>query len=256
MLCCLHLKMLDSPRFLCFLHPKKFDFPGFCAVGTLKKNSKDFCAVCVLKRLIFRDFRSAYLNMFKFSGFLCLLLEVLDFPEFLCCLHLNLDGPNRQSPIASVQRTRSTLAGHSAGLRGTNTTPTNANRAIRIAMQRTQGLRRPNSVFFRERYDRQWTLAIRIAAITLASDSATTLARFRPSKHLNMLKSCTQECLIFQDCVLSPPKTLLFPVCGCLHLKLLKVPGFLRTNFQDFCAVCTAWFSKIFVLLAPKIEST
>ena len=49
-----------------------------------------------------------------------------------------LDGPNRQSPIASVQRTRSTLAGHSAGPLGTNTTPTNANRAIRIAAQRTQ----------------------------------------------------------------------------------------------------------------------
>ena len=59
----------------------------------------------------------------------------------------SLDGPNRQSPIASVQRTRSTLAGHSADPRGTNTTPTNANRAIRIAVQRTQGLGGPNSVF-------------------------------------------------------------------------------------------------------------
>ena len=45
-----------------------------------------------------------------------------------------------KSPIASVQRTPSTLAGHSAGPCGTNTTPTNANRAIRIAAQRTQGL--------------------------------------------------------------------------------------------------------------------
>ena len=36
-----------------------------------------------------------------------------------------------------------------------------------------------------EIYDRQRTLsvAIRIAAITLASDSAMTIARFRPSKH-------------------------------------------------------------------------
>ena len=51
-----------------------------------------------------------------------------------------LDGQNRQSPIASVQRTRSTLASHSA------------------------------------------VPAIRIAAITLASDSAITIARFRPSK--------------------------------------------------------------------------
>ena len=57
----------------------------------------------------------------------------------------------------------------------------NANRAIRIAVQRTQGLRGPVSVF-RGRYDRQRTLVIRIAAITLASDSAITLERFRPSK--------------------------------------------------------------------------
>ena len=37
-------------------------------------------------------------------------------------------------------------------------------------------------VFFRGRYDRQRTLVIRIAAITLYSDSAITIARFRPSK--------------------------------------------------------------------------
>ena len=138
------------------------------------------------------------------------------------CLEPILDGPNRQSPMASVQRTQSTFkvpeghhprgttlrealrgnlplrglcgalsegsvgclrgfCGVSAGCcggprdfprffggsdpmlvtlriccsqlsqfipgpRGTNTTPTNANRAIR-AVQRTQGLRGPNSVF-------------------------------------------------------------------------------------------------------------
>ena len=45
-----------------------------------------------------------------------------------------------KSPIASVQRTRSTLAGHSAVPRGMNVTPMNANCAIRIAAQRTQGL--------------------------------------------------------------------------------------------------------------------
>ena len=92
-----------------------------------------------------------------------------------------LDGRNCQSPIASVQGTRSTLAGHSAGPRGTNTTPTNANRAIRIAAQRTQGLRGPNSVVLGGD-NRQRSLVIRIAAITLASDSAITIARFRPSK--------------------------------------------------------------------------
>ena len=50
-----------------------------------------------------------------------------------------------KSPIASVQRTWSTLASHSAVPRGTNTTPKSANHAIRIAAQRTQGLRGPNS---------------------------------------------------------------------------------------------------------------
>ena len=43
-----------------------------------------------------------------------------------------LDGPNRRSPIASVQRNRSTLASQERML--------HANRTIRIAAQRTQGL--------------------------------------------------------------------------------------------------------------------
>ena len=92
----------------------------------------------------------------------------------------SLDGQNRQSPIASVQRTQPTLAGHSAIPRGTNTTPMNANRAIRIAAQRTQGLWGPNPVFWGGHMSS--TLAIRITAITLASDSAITITRFRPSK--------------------------------------------------------------------------
>ena len=45
------------------------------------------------------------------------------------------DGQNRQSPMASIERTRTTVSGHSAGPRETNTTPTNADHAIRIAMQ-------------------------------------------------------------------------------------------------------------------------
>ena len=65
-------------------------------------------------------------------------------------LYCHLDGQNCQSPIASVQRTRSTLASHSAGPRGTNVKRMNANRAIRIAAQRTQGLWGLISVFLRE----------------------------------------------------------------------------------------------------------
>ena len=45
-----------------------------------------------------------------------------------------------RDPNASVQRTQSTLTGHSAVPRGTNTTRMNADRAIRIAAQRMQGL--------------------------------------------------------------------------------------------------------------------
>ena len=93
-----------------------------------------------------------------------------------------LDGQNRQSPIASVQRTRSTLASHSAVPHGKNTTSTNANRAIRIATHNERRVYEDQILCFGGRYDRQRTLVIRIAAITLASDSAITIARFRPSK--------------------------------------------------------------------------
>ena len=58
-----------------------------------------------------------------------------------------LDGPNLQSPIASVQRTRSTLAGIPQVPRGANATPMNANRATRIATQQTHSPQGPNSVF-------------------------------------------------------------------------------------------------------------
>ena len=95
-------------------------------------------------------------------------------------------GLDRQSPIASFQRMRSTLASHSAVPLKMNVTRTNTNRAIQIATERTQGLRGLISVFW-GRYEHQRSLAIRIAAITLASDSAITTARFRPSKVQNRL---------------------------------------------------------------------
>ena len=55
-------------------------------------------------------------------------------------LFTDLDGPNRQSPIASVQRTGSPFTGHSAVPRGTNVARINSNRATRIAAQGTQSL--------------------------------------------------------------------------------------------------------------------
>ena len=78
------------------------------------------------------------------------------FPTNSC----SLNGQNRQSPITSVQRARSTLASHSAVPCGTNVKRMNANRAIRSAAQRTQGLWGLIFVFLRE-----------IWAPTTASDS-------------------------------------------------------------------------------------
>ena len=80
------------------------------------------------------------------------------------------------SPIASLERTVSTLASHFAISCGTNVARANANRAIRIEAQRTHCLRRPISGCFGGRSDRQQTLLIRIAAITLAGNSAITIA--------------------------------------------------------------------------------
>ena len=48
--------------------------------------------------------------------------------------------PKSRSAIASVQRTQSTLASHSAVPCGTNVKRMNANGAMRVAAQRTQGL--------------------------------------------------------------------------------------------------------------------
>ena len=48
--------------------------------------------------------------------------------------------PNRHSPIASVQRTQSTLAGHSAVPCGQNVARISASGAMRNAAQRTEGL--------------------------------------------------------------------------------------------------------------------
>ena len=57
-----------------------------------------------------------------------------------------------KSPIASVQRTRSILASHSAIPCGANVKRTNANCAIRIAAQQTQCLWGLISVFSREKW--------------------------------------------------------------------------------------------------------
>ena len=93
----------------------------------------------------------------------------------------NLDGQNRQLPIASVQQTWSTLASHSAVPRGTNVKRVNANRDSNRSTTNA-GSVRTNFCVLGERYDRQRTLAIRIAGITLASGSVIIIAQFRLSK--------------------------------------------------------------------------
>ena len=71
----------------------------------------------------------------------------------------HLDGRNRQSPTASVQRTRSFIDSHCAISCGKNVKRMDANRAIRIAAQRTQSLW-GMTLRFRASSDRQRTLAI------------------------------------------------------------------------------------------------
>ena len=56
----------------------------------------------------------------------------------------------------------------------------------RFESQRNAGSTRTKFCGLRGRHDSQRTLVIRIAGITLASDSAITLARFRPSKVFTM----------------------------------------------------------------------
>ena len=95
-----------------------------------------------------------------------------------------LDEQIRQSPIASVQRTRSTLASHSI-FRSTwsecciQRTPIAEFEPRHNERRVCEGL-----IFcvFEGDMTASRTLAIRIAAITLGSDSAITIARFRPSK--------------------------------------------------------------------------
>ena len=98
---------------------------------------------------------------------------------------MSLDGQNCQSPIASVQRTRSTLASHSAVPRGTN-----VKRARSESQHSERRVYEDSFLCFGGRYDRQRTLAIRTAAITFASDSVITIARLRPSTGRFQVQVC------------------------------------------------------------------
>ena len=90
----------------------------------------------------------------------------------------NLDGPNRQSLVFSErgQLSQAIQQVHMERILHQRTP------IARFESQRTAnaGSTRRKFCVFRGRYDRQRMLVIRIAAIILASDSAITLARFRP----------------------------------------------------------------------------
>ena len=101
-------------------------FRGFLRTlyGFLRQSAPPKC--CIF-------WEKARINEYLHLGMVCP-LRFVPFSEPL------LDGQNRQSPIATVQRTGSTLACHSAVPRGANVKRMSANRAIWIAAQRTQGL--------------------------------------------------------------------------------------------------------------------
>ena len=116
-----------------------------------------------------------------------------------------------------------------------------------IAAQRTQGLWGPSSVLRGEIWP-QRTLAIRIAAITLASDPAITIARFRPSKASTetLVQSKIPQWLFLTTLMflsLLFGNSLLFPFQGipCFFLCFPLL-------FQGFSGVATlSFFSSVFL---------
>ena len=100
----------------------------------------------------------------------------------------------------------------------------NQSREIRIATQRTQGLGRLLSAFcgeIKQSYDRQETLAMLIAATTLASDTPITIVQFHQSKLLDPKR--------FSSCFRATPT-----VFGPAPLQKC-VRDFCCRNFGGFC---------------------
>ena len=101
---------------------------------------------------------------------------------------------------------------------------------------------------FRGRYDCQQTLAIRIAATTLTSDSAITVARSRPSK---VLQGWT-----FRLC---PAISWGWLYIHMVNLKLSLGPFFAKLGFPLFCCFpCVLQCSLVFwgSYLATKLAQT
>ena len=108
---------------------------------------------------------------------LCVHVSVLRLGDTICIL----DWQNHKLPITCVQRTRPTFADHSAAPTWNECYPNDVQSHASNRSTTNAGSASINLCLV-GRYDRQRTLVIRIAAITLASHLVITIARFCPSK--------------------------------------------------------------------------
>ena len=113
--------------------------------------------------------------------------------SFLAAAHTSenepsLDGPNHQSLKCSVNADNSRKPFRSSTWNGYYTNESQSRDSNRSATN--AGSTRTKSCVFRGRYNRQPMLLIQIAATTLASDSAMTIARFHPSKGVILSSNC------------------------------------------------------------------
>ena len=108
----------------------------------------------------------------------------------LCILFFALDGQNRQDRQSLAFAIDSRKPFRNSRWNKCYTNECQSRDSIRIAVQRTRGLWGPNSVFW-GRYEHQRALVVRIAVITLASNSVIAIARFCPSKFFAPLACAT-----------------------------------------------------------------
>ena len=110
------------------------------------------------------------------------------------------------------------------------------------------GSMRTKFCVFRGIYDCQRTLVIRISVVTLASDSATTLARFRPPKDVSFFHLKNAVTTFLQDSLSYTP-----PLVGLPEVLWKKAPRAMRAMrgnaletmpFQPYFG-CTESFLKV-----------
>ena len=144
---------------------------------------------------------------------------------------------------------------HSEVPRGENVKPNECQSRDSNRSTTNAGSARTKFCVFKGRYDRQRTLAIRIAAITV--DSAITIARFRPSKRPCFLKSPAGKTLLRLS---ASPLRLSAPGGGggnaktlCSYLKLsIELKCFLGDRLCDLRESSTNKQTRFFYLAGPK----